>query len=62
MANSPHRLLRIDQVEEIVGLKRAMIYRLIQRGTLPTGEVCALHGMYDSADAWLKAQQDQQKP
>lgn len=35
MASNPDRLLRINEVEEIVGLKRAMIYRLIQRGNFP---------------------------
>ena len=35
MATAPDRLLRIAEVEEIVGIKRAMIYRLIQRGTFP---------------------------
>lgn len=35
MATNPDRLLRIVEVEELVGLKRAMIYRLIQRGEFP---------------------------
>lgn len=35
MANNLDRLLRIVEVEEIVGLKRAMIYRLIRRGEFP---------------------------
>ena len=29
------RLLRLEAVEEIVGLKRTMIYRLIRRGDFP---------------------------
>lgn len=35
MASNADRLLRIVEVEEIVGLKRAMIYRLIKRGDFP---------------------------
>lgn len=35
IAGCADRLLRIAEVEEIIGLKRAMIYRLIQRGAFP---------------------------
>jgi prophage regulatory protein len=35
MSTEQDRLLRISEVEEIVGIKRAMIYRLIRRGAFP---------------------------
>lgn len=31
----PDRLLRLEQVTDIVGLKKAMIYRLVRRGDFP---------------------------
>ncbi|WP_416463242.1 helix-turn-helix transcriptional regulator [Sphingomonas sp. VDB2] len=59
MASNPDRLLRINEVEAIVGLKRAMIYRLIQRGEFPKQYKPGGHASrWDAAEvrAWREQQ------
>jgi prophage regulatory protein len=53
------RLLKISEVEEIVGLKRAMIYRLIQRDDFPRQFKPGGHASrWSEAEvvAWLRGQ------
>lgn len=54
----PLEMLRIKQVEEVTGLKRPTLYKLIQAGRFPRGvdllgTGCAVGWTRESVNAWL---------